>query len=493
MDFDMKVETLLQTTSLDFDTDKFRELLRKAADLVVEQHQRLEEIKGYHDYPQSEVEAWFDEKLPERGMDMEALLSYAKEKVLDKATGNLGPHMYAYVMSGGSQVPIAAEMLANCMNQNLGKWHLGPSMNEIEKRVVQWGKEMIGYPGTGGGVMLSGGSAANLASLTVARNIYFEKLGIRKTGLFNQKPFIIYASEEVHGCVDKSADVLGIGLDHLRKIQTDEAYRIDLEALENQINTDINNGYLPFCIVGNAGTVNTGAIDDLDGLADLAKKYALWFHVDGAYGGLVAALPSFKPLYKGIERADSVAIDFHKWLYQPFEAGCFFVKDWSTLKKAYFKKADYLDSSIENSNGRIDFNEHYFQLSRNAKAFKVWMSIKAYGFRKIRQMIQQDIDLTHYLADKIEQSDNFILKSRSELAISCFQFKKAGMKADQIEAFNKKLIPALEADGRVFITGTRLRGEFAIRACLINHRKTKASCDYLLKVIQEVAQTVTFD
>ncbi|MEL6135249.1 MAG: pyridoxal-dependent decarboxylase, partial [Bacteroidota bacterium] len=379
-------------------------------------------------------------------------------------TGNLGPHMYAYVMAGGTQVSIVAEQLAATINQNVTKWHLAPVLSEIEKRVVKWGAEMMGIPGNVGGVFTSGGSAANLAGLTVARNIFFEKKQIRKQGLFGQKPFRVYASKEVHGCVDKSLELLGIGTNHLCKIETNPDFTIHLESLERQIQSDLASGFQPFCIVGNAGTVNTGAIDDLLALHDLAKKYDLWFHIDGAYGGLVAALDTFKNTYKGIELADSLAVDFHKWLYQPFEAGCLIVKDWPTLRRAYFKQADYLDTSFEKGEGRLDFNEYYFQLSRNAKALKVWMSLKAYGADAMKAMIQKDIDLAHYLADRVAEAPDFELMARSDLAIACFRYTaELNLDAD-IVALNARLIPALEEDGRVFITGTRLNEAFVLRA-----------------------------
>ena len=477
--------------SLDLSQEKFAQLLQDSNQLILQHFEGVQEIKGYHSYPQEEVESWFDEELPREGMESAKLLQEVKEKVVDPATGNLGPHMYAYVMGGGTQMSIVAEQIAATVNQNNTKWHLAPSMHEIEKRVILWTSELMQVPAHKAGVMVSGGSAANLAGLQVARNIFFEKLDIRKKGLFGQKPFMVYASNEVHGCVDKSLDTLGIGLDNIRRLPVDQEFKLDLAALEQQIQGGLADGFQPFCIIGNAGTVNTGAIDDLDAIADIAEKYQLWFHVDGAYGGLASAIPSLRAEYKGMERADSIALDFHKWLYQPFEAGCLLVRDYDTLKRSYFKKADYLDTSFEPDQGkRIDFNEHYFQLSRNAKAFKVWMSLKFYGADRIVDMIKQDIDLTHYLAKRIEESDDFILKATSELAVACFQYTGGLTETDEIILLNQQLIPALEEDGRVFIAGTRLNGEFVIRACLINHRKTEETTDYLLNTIRELGQEI---
>ena len=480
----------MDETTLDFTESEYKKLLDKSSELVLNQFEKIDVQKGYHDFPQKEVEQWFAEELPEHGMDAFQLLDEVEQKVLNTATGNLGPHMYAYVMSGGNQMSIIAEKLATTINQNQTKWHLAPAMNEIEKRVINWTAQMLGFPNESGGVLVSGGSAANLTGLTVARNIFFEKEEIRKTGLFGHKPFVVYASDEVHSCMDKSVELLGIGSNHLRKIKTNSAFQIDLEALENQIEKDIADGLRPFCIVGNAGTVNTGAIDDLDALADLAKKYGLWYHVDGAYGALAVLVDDLKPEYKGMERADSVAIDFHKWLYQPFEGGCTLVRNWENLRKTYYKKAAYLDTELANDGGRLEYNEHYFQLSRNAKAFKVWLSIKAYGMKRLTAMIQKDIDLTVYLNEQVESAADFELVADSKLAVSCFRYVGKMTDKNEIVEFNHRLMPALEKDGRVFIMGTKLKGDYAIRACLINHRKTKKTIDYLLDVIRDVAEKV---
>lgn len=479
----------MNNNTLDLSDKEFQNLLEKATDLVLDKYANLEGRQAFHSFEQQEIMKWFDEPLPETGIDPIRILEETKTKVLDSATDNIGLNMYAYVMAGGSQMAIIGEYLAAAINQNLGKWHLSPGISEIERRVVQWGSDIIGYGENIGGVLGSGGSAANLHGLTIARNIFFEKKGIRKKGLFNQTPFTVYASREVHGCIDKSVELLGIGTDHLRKISTGEDHTIDLDALTSRIEQDISQGYEPFCLVGTAGTVNTGAIDNLDALADIAEKYRMWFHIDGAYGGLASTLTSLRPKYLGLKRADSVAIDFHKWLYQTFEVGCVLVKDWDTLRRAYFKKADYLDNQFEQK-GRLDFNEHTFQLSRNAKSLKVWMSVKTYGMKRIREMIQKDIDLTHYLCDQIEDSDDFELKSRSDLAVSCFRYTGDHNDEQQISTLNERLIQALEKDGRVFITGTRLNGTFVIRACVINHRKQRKDIDYLLQVIREVAKQI---
>ena len=479
----------MSNQSLDIEPKEFRSLLDQSADIVQAQFDSLETKKAYHWHSQKEVESWFDEPLPTEGMDKSELLDIVKSKVMDPATNNLGPYMYAYVMAGGTQMSIIGETLTATINQNVGKWHLAPTINEIEKRVIKWGGEITAFDDNAAGVLVSGGSAANLAGLTVARNLFFEKEKVREQGLFNIKPFTLYASVEVHGCLDKSVEELGIGTNQLRKIKVNDDFTIDLNELRKTIEQDIADGFTPFCLIGNAGTVNTGAIDDLDTLADIAKEFEMWFHVDGAYGGLLGSLPSVKSFYKGIERADSLAVDFHKWLYQTFEGGCLLVKDWDHLRRTYFKKASYLDAKLEEE-GRHNFNEHHFQLSRNGKALKIWMSLKAYGLNAIQRMMQKDLDLTGHLANKIASSKEMEVMSTSNLAVVCFRYTEGCDSEEEIQEFNRKLVPALEKDGRVFITGTTLNGNFVLRACLINHRMTEKTVDYLFDTIKDVAVSI---
>ena len=473
--------------TLDYPLEKFRELLYQTADLIIDRYQELDHARTFAGIPPRQIQEWLDEPLPDGAMDPGQLLGLVKEKVMDTATLNIGPNMYAYVMAGGTQISVLAEMIKTAINQNVGKWHLAPVMSELEKKVIQWGAQFIGYDTHAAGVLVSGGSAANLAGLTVARNVYFEKEKIREKGLFGLQPFVVYASSEVHSCVDKSIDALGLGTNQLRKIPTLDDFTIDLDALVTAIEADLDNGYKPFCLVGNAGTVNTGAIDPLDKLADIAKQYGMWFHIDAAYGGLAAAVEDLKPRYKGLERGDSIAIDFHKWLYQPFEAGCVMVKNWKDLNKAYYKKASYLSTDAREDH-RMDFNEHHFQLSRSAKALKIWMSFKAYGIHQLKEMMKKDIVLTQYLAWQLEESEDFEICSQPELGIVCFRYlgdKNPKIAPQSIDELNSMIIPALEKDGRVFITGTQLENRPVIRACLINHRLQQHNIDFLIEVIRE--------
>jgi len=476
-----------RSNSLDKPLEEFRRNLNHAVDLIIERYRTMCEANGHPGIPEETVRRWFAEPLPAHGTDFDDVLGFVDDTVIAHPTMNLGTKMFAYVMSGGNQVSVIADLLVSALNQNPAKWHLAPSMTEIERRVIAWTAEFIGVDNGAGGAIVSGGSAANLTGLTVARNLFAEKLQVRTRGLFGCNPLIVYASTQTHASVEKSIELLGLGSDNFRKLPVNDDFTIDLAALTRQIAADQRDGYTPFCIVGNAGTVNTGAIDPLDELADIARAYGLWFHVDGAYGGLAASLGDKRPLYKGLELADSIALDYHKWLYQPFEIGCTLVRDWDALKRTYHKSAEYLDYGAHAD--RFDFAEYHFALSRNAKAFKVWMTFKAYGAEKLREMIAKDIATADYLASRIRDADDFELVSSGPLAIVCFRYSGEGTMGDgRIDDINADLLAALERDGRVFITGTTLNTRQVIRACIINHRTQAEDMDYLFEVIRELAR-----
>ena len=472
--------------NLDSPLEDFKRHLNDAVELIIARYQTMYEADAHPGNSPSEVRQWFDEPLPEVACAIEDVLQITEDKVVAHPTMNLGTKMFAYVMSGGNQVSVIADLIASALNQNAAKWHLAPSMTEIEQRVIAWTAEFLSLEQHRGGAIVSSGSAANLTGLTVARNLFGEKLNVRENGLFGLPPLIVYGSEQTHNSVDKSIQLLGIGSQNFRKIRVADDFTIDLNALTEQIELDKRHGYTPFCIVGNAGTVNTGAIDPLNELAEIAASNGLWFHVDGAYGGLAASLASKRKWYSGLAAADSIALDYHKWLYQPYEVGCTLVKDWDALNRTYHTSAEYLDYGT--SDEKFDVSRHHFDLSRNTKAFKVWMSFKAYGAAKLREMMTKDIACADYLIEIVERSNDFELISKAELAIVCFRYIGVHPRAEaSLNGLNAALLELLEADGRLFITGTTLREKQVIRACIINHRIERIDIDFMLHVIREVA------
>ncbi|MFT4582364.1 MAG: aromatic-L-amino-acid decarboxylase [Gammaproteobacteria bacterium] len=476
---------LPKTSNLDRPLDDFQRDLAQCVDLIVERYRTLYDTNAHPGIEAETVREWFNEALPEAGLEMDEVLREVDDKVLAHPTMNIGTKMFAYVMSGGNQASVAADLIASALNKNAAKWHLAPSMTEIERRVIAWAAEFIGLEEHTGGAIVSSGSAANLTGLTVARNLFAEKFAVREKGLFGLAPLIVYGSNQTHNSVDKSVQLLGIGSDHYRKIPVLDDYTIDLDALHDEISKDKRDGLIPFCIVGNAGTVNTAAIDPLASLGEIARAHSLWFHVDGAYGGLAASLATKHDHYRGIALADSIALDYHKWLYQPYEVGCTLVRDWDTLKRTYHESAAYLDYGTGEE--RFDVSRHHFDLSRNTKAFNVWMSFKAYGAANFRAMIAKDIAMAQYLAEITDTASDFELVASAALGIVCFRFLGDRPATDvEINALNARLLEALEQDGRIVFTSTILHGKQVIRACIINHRIRRTDIDILIKVIREV-------
>jgi aromatic-L-amino-acid decarboxylase len=474
--------------NLDFEPEQLRELLYYASDIVVNLYSGVDDKKIFHGKSPSEVRALFDEPLPRKPGEIRELLDKIENDVFDAATLNMSPRFLAYVLGGPNHVSIIAELLAAALNQNCTKWHISASASEIELQVIRWIAEFINYSSEASGVLVGGGSVANMTCLAVARKVK-APFNVARDGLKAGSPLTIYVSEEGHSCLDKSIDLLGLGKNQLRKVPVKDDFTIDVGKLEEQILEDKSEGYCPVCVIGNGGTVNTGAVDPLDTLADMCTKYELWFHVDAAYGGPAAATTIARHLFKGIERADSVALDPHKWLYVPLEAGCVLVKNLEYLRDTFSILPDYLKLDNDKSE-RFDFMEYSFQLSRNFKALKVWMTFKTYGAEMLRATIEENIKTMRYLASLIDQSHDFECLAPVPLSAVCFRYRTSDVQYHQDEKYlsllNKKLLDAVERDGRIFITGTMIRGKTALRACCVNSRTQHRDVECLLRVLRQL-------
>jgi glutamate/tyrosine decarboxylase-like PLP-dependent enzyme len=330
---------------------------------------------------------------------------------------------------------------------------------------------------------LSGGSAGNLVGLAVARK-QKAQFDAASLGMRGGPPVTVYMSQEGHASIEKAMVLLGMGRNQLRKIPVLDDFTID---------QDRKNGYHPICVVGYAGTTNTGAIDPLDALGDFCRKQELWFHVDAAYGGPAAGTEAVGRLFRGLNRADSVVVNPHKWLYVPAEAACILVREPKALRDTFQVVADYLrDESDARVDRPLDFKDYGPQLHRNFRALKVWMTFKAYGARKLRAAIESNIKIMRYLADRIDQSQDFVRLAPVPLSVVCFQYRTPDISVygDQkyLDELNSRLLEALEKDGRVFLSGTKIHGKRALRACSVNHRLRREDVDFLLDVIREVGR-----
>ena len=482
---------LQEATSLDSHVATFREDLRHASDVVVRLHERLERTRVTPTKSRSEIASLFDEPLPEESQPMATILRDVEEHIFANSTLYSNPRFFGYINGSGNQAAVLGELLAAAVNQICAKWQFSQAASEVERRVIQWVAQFVGYGSDAGGCLLNGGSAGNFAGLAVARH-QKAPFDADLAGRWGGPPLTVYMSREGHASVDKSMALLGMGRAQLRKIAVLDDFTIDLEGLGEQVAADRANGYHPICVVGNAGTVNTGAVDPLAALAEFCRTQGLWFHVDAAYGGPAARTSVAGSLFQGLAQADSVVVNAHKWLYVPVEASCILVRQPSALRDTFRIVADYLQGETdETSDGPIDFKDYGPQLSRSFRALKVWMTFKAYGARKLRAAIDSNITVMRYLADRIDASSDFVRLAPVPLSVVCFQYRTSDVSRhdDQadLDRLNGGLVDALARDGRVFLSGTKIRGKTALRACSVNHRLRRCDVDFLLEVIRDVA------
>jgi aromatic-L-amino-acid/L-tryptophan decarboxylase len=455
----------------DLDPDAVRQLGYRAADLAAEHRARLLERPVFGKV--GDAASSFEEPLPETGLPIDEVLALVRERILPLPFGNSHPRFFAFINATADPVGVVADYLAATMNSNC--WGGDHAAIHVEAQVLRWLAAILGLPDDSEGILTSGGSMANFTALATARRAMAP--GVRQDGFAGTEPLVVYASEEAHNCVDKAVDLLGIGWKQLRKLATDDGYRIRVDLLKQAIAEDRRAGRKPAIVVGNAGTVNTGAIDPLDELADLCAAEGLWFHSDGAYGAMAAISKHLKPLFRGLERADSVAADPHKWLYVPYEAGATLVREPGRMAAAFERKAPYLVHDPESPvRGPASFNERGPELSRGFKALKVWMGLKHHGLRGYAAAVDHDVAMARELADAVTAHGDFELMAPPTLSIVGFRYKpRARVLAEpELDRVNRQIVNRLVGSGAFFLAPTLLKGRTAMRVAIVNFRTREA-------------------
>ena len=414
--------------------------------------------------------------LPEQSAEAGALLQNAADLLFDHSLLNGHPAFYGYITSSAAPIGMLAELLAAAVNANVGAWKLSPMATEIEAQTIRWLAQFIGYPADCGGLLVSGGNMANLTCFLAARAA---KAGwaVRKQGVAAGPPLLIYASKETHTWIQKAADLTGLGTDAIRWIGVDKLQRMDLAALHVQYKRDLADGHQPFLVVGTAGTVSTGAVDPLPDLAAFCRERQLWFHVDGAYGAFAAGIKGASADLMGLTAADSVAVDPHKWLYAPLEAGCALVRDPAALRNAFSYHPPYYSFDVEATN--------YYDLgpqnSRGFRALKIWLALQQAGAAAYREMIAEDVALArrlHELASEHPELEAFT----HNLSITTLRYVPAELRAsvgsEQTEAYlnrlNQLLLTYFENSGEAFCSNALIEGKSALRFCIVNFRTSIA-------------------
>jgi aromatic-L-amino-acid/L-tryptophan decarboxylase len=457
---------------LEFSPERMREIGYRVVDLLVEHLATLEaQPVGAKGDPAVLLSA-LREPAPEHGMEFEAVLAQLQRDILPNSMHVNHPRFFAYVPGPSNFVGAMADTLASGYNIFAGTWLSGSGPAAIELVVLEWLRKACGLPESAGGLFVSGGTMANLTALAVARHVLLED---RAEGA------IVYFSDQAHSSLEKALRVLGIPAANLRKLPSDAAFRLPVDALARQIEQDRASGLRPFCVIASAGTTNTGAIDPLIGLSVLCRRERLWLHVDGAYGAAAVLSERGRRLLAGLELADSLSLDPHKWLFQPFEAGCVLVRDVAHLRDTFRILPEYLKDTQQYS-AEFNFTDHGLQLTRGFRALKLWMSIKVFGMESFREAVERGFRLAEFTEACLRRMPGWEIVSPAQMAIVCFRCSRLD------DAAHLRLVQTIMEDGFALITSTVLGGRTVLRTCTINPRTQESDVEETLRRLDGFAR-----
>lgn len=488
----METQTEASAPFVDLPPEEFRALGREAVDLITDFFAELKDAAPFPAQQPAAVHALFDLPVPEAGEDPHAILADWSTKILPNSSILGHAKWFGFVNGSGSQIGAIADALASTLNANLGGWKASPAATEIERRTIAWLGEMIGYGSETGGIFLSGGTMANVAALRTAIHNKatwdITAHGLQGSGGVRQLT-IYMADHETHVSFQSAVDLLGLGRNALRKVPSKPDFTIDVGALEEMLDADIAAGMTPVCIVGHGGSINVGALDDFDALADVAARRNLWFHVDGACGALGAILPELAKHFVGMDRADSVSFDAHKWLGAPYEAACLLVRKAESLRNAFATHATYLQSSLPSEYTGLNYFDYGPQLSRGWRALKVWMSLRLYGVEGYRAIFRRTIACAKHLHELVLASDDFeVVQPEPELYIYSFRYVPAVLKGNdaKLDELNQRVADELIKRQIAFTMTTRIRGRVTQRLSICSHRTTVQDIDETVAAMRMV-------
>lgn len=476
------------------DWDEMRRLAHRIMDDALDYIRDARERPAWVAVP-GEVAERLSSPAPAGPSAPEAVYAEFRRDILPYPMNTTHPRFWAWYMGSGTVMGALADLLASTLNPNLGGGrHVAPL---VEQQVIGWIRDMVGFPAESSGLLTSGASMANFTALTVARNANCG-YDVRREGVRPAPgPLTVYASSEIHSCNQKAVETLGLGTDGLRRIPVGEDYRLDLAALERQVAADRAEGRVPFCVIATAGTINTGAIDDLHAVADFCERERLWFHVDGAIGAVAVLADNVRPSLAGMERADSIALDLHKWMHIPFEAGCVIVRDAAAHRDAFALVPEYLQREDEGrgmASGSLWFSDYGLQLTRQFRALKVWMSVKEHGLERFGRMIARNVEQAQYLGRLVEAADELELMAPIGLDIVCFRFNPAGpenaLDPEALNRLNQDILAELQERGVAAPSYTTLKGAYCLRVAISNHRSRLEDFDLLVEEVLRIGHAL---
>ncbi len=472
--------------------EEFQRLGRKTLELAAGHMADQERPPVHRDLPEETRQQLMSLPLAEEGLAPEAILSFLDETLLRYPMGNGNRRFFAWINPAPAPIGVLADTLSNCVNATSdGFEHAG---TYLQVSTGRWLMELCGFPAEGSlALFLSGGSMANLTALAGARHKAAKTAGwnVREDGLQGgHRRLVLYTSDQGHSSVQKAVELLGLGTRNLRAVPSDGAFRLRADALEAAIQHDLEAGHQPFCVVAAAGATNTGAIDPLEAIADCCRRHGLWFHVDGAYGALGRLDPDYAPLYRGLERADSLVLDPHKRLMVPVDCGVVFLRDPALQREAFSLVPAYLQG--ENPGGAPYAYEYMFPLTYANRVIKTWATVAALGRSGVREQVLREHRLARDLAEQVERAPELELVAPPSLAIVCFRYRPSGLADEaEIDRFNNRLIERLCAEGDVFLTATEVAGKTCLRACILHHDAGEDDIDVLLSAVHRVGRELS--
>jgi aromatic-L-amino-acid/L-tryptophan decarboxylase len=480
---------------LAMDAERFRALGHSLVDQIASLLESIPNGPVTRDESPSAVREALDLNggLPAEGTDPAALLASTTKLLFEHSLFNGHPRFFGYITSSPAPIGILGDLVASAVNPNVGAWQLSPAASEIEAQTIRWIAEFIGYPTDCGGLLVSGGNMANFVGFLAARAAR-SGWDVRRDGLAgSSRQLVVYASAETHTWIQKATDLAGLGTASIRWIPTDNDFRMDVAQLERRIESDVADGHLPFIVVGTAGSVSTGAVDPLPEIARVCRDRNVWFHVDGAYGGVAARVPGAPADLRGLSLADSVAVDPHKWLYAPIEAGCVLVRDAGALPRAF----SYHPAYYHLGEHGINFVDYGPQNSRGFRALKVWLALKHVGAEGYRQMIADDMALSRAMAAAVQGDPELQLVTQM-LSIATFRFVPADLRPrlgeQSVEAYlnrlNEALLDAIQRGGEAFVSNAVAAGRYALRACIVNFHTTRDDVEAIPAIVVRLGRAL---
>jgi aromatic-L-amino-acid/L-tryptophan decarboxylase len=485
--------------SLDLDPDVFKKLGYEVIDSIALYYRTIRERRIISESSSKEIEEVFREELPLTGQDPQSILDEWNVRVMPHVTHLGSPRYFGFVNGSGTMMAVLASALSASVNMNVGGWKAGPAATEIERRSVSWIADLIEYPNDCGGLFVGGGTVANLAAIIAAlRNT--ADYDTTKDGLQSNDrkgKYSLYMSDhEGHISIVRAVDMLNLGRNSVRRVPSNEDLTMDVNALEIMLDQDIANGYIPFCVVGQVGSINVGVVDPLEDIARICSERNLWFHADGACGAFGAMLEEKKYLYAGLDKADSVTLDPHKWLYIPYECGCVLVRDAEKLRRTFSISAPYLHGTLPTDYKGLDYFDYGPQMSRGFNALKVWMSIKHYGKEGYQKLLRQNIACAEHLHKLVTASIDFIPMHKPDLFIYSFRYFPQELRTQEVspglnhklDNLNQMIVDDITATGFAFIMTSKVKGHIVIRLSICSHRTTIQDIEHVFERLEEIGK-----